>query len=73
MEENSEYLKKMMGQLVEASGVPTCFICGSRITGMHIDYMDKDRIPRKICIGCVYKTVDYYLNAREERMKGEDK
>ena len=71
MEETNEYLNKMVGQMIDAPGVPTCFICGKRIVGMHIDYMDKDRVPRKVCIGCVFTAVDFYLNEREKRMHPE--
>jgi hypothetical protein len=73
MEENSEYVSKMMAQMVEATGVPVCFLCNKRIVGAHIDYMDKDRIPRKICVGCVFQALDYYIGAREKALKGEAK
>ena len=68
---SSEYMQKMMKQMVEATGVPSCFICGARIVGAHIDYMDKDRVPRKICIRCTYQALDYFINARAERSKGD--
>jgi hypothetical protein len=71
MEETNEYLNRMVGQMIDATGVPTCFICGKRIVGMHIDYMDKDRVPRKVCIGCVFTALDFYLNEREGRMHPE--
>lgn len=73
MEQQSEYVNKMMAQMIEATGVPTCFICGKRIVGAHIDYMDKDRIPRKICIGCVFQALDYYINARKQALEGDKK
>ena len=28
MEETNEYLNKMVGQMIDATGVPVCFICG---------------------------------------------
>ena len=70
MEQQSEYVNKMMAQMIEATGVPTCFICGKRIVGAHIDYMDNNRIPRKICIGCVFQALDYYIGAREKALEG---
>ncbi|MEM3416394.1 MAG: hypothetical protein QW719_03590 [Candidatus Micrarchaeaceae archaeon] len=66
---DSEYLQKTINDLISATGVPVCFICGKRIVGAHLDYIDKDREPRKICIGCAYKAIDYYLKAREERIR----
>ena len=66
--EANEYMNKIIGQMIDAQGVPTCFICGKRIIGMHIDYMDKDRVPRKVCIGCVFTALDFYLKEREKRM-----
>ena len=71
MEEANEYINRMVGQMIDATGVPTCFICGKRIVGMHIDYLDKDRVPRKICIGCVFTALDFYLNERGKRMHPE--
>jgi hypothetical protein len=72
METENKYLTNMMGQLIEASGVPLCFICGKRIIGAHIDYMDKNRMPRKICIGCTFLSLDYYISVREKAL-GETK
>ena len=69
--EANEYMNRMVGQMIDATGVPTCFIFGKRIVGMHIDYMDKNRVPRKICIGCVFTALDFYLNEREGRMHPE--
>jgi hypothetical protein len=68
--DNSDYAQKLMAQMVEATGVPNCFICGKRIVGAHVDYMDKDRTPRKICIGCTFKSIDYYLVARDKALVG---
>ncbi|MEM4097979.1 MAG: hypothetical protein QXS81_04765 [Candidatus Micrarchaeaceae archaeon] len=67
---SSEYLQKTMNELISAAGMPICFICGKRIVGAHLDYIDKDREPRKICIGCAYIAIDYYLKAREEHIWG---
>ena len=72
MEERNEYIANMINQMVEATGVPLCFICNKRIVGAHIDYMDKDRIPRKICIGCAYQAIDYYIDARNKALKGDN-
>lgn len=71
--EENEYIKNMIGKMVEATGVPTCFICGKRIVGAHVDYMDKNRVPRKVCVGCVFEALDYYINAKEKRLHGENK
>lgn len=73
MEEKSEYLDKIIGQMVEATGVPSCFICGKRIVGAHVDYMDQSRIPRKVCVGCVFQAIDYYVNAKEKALNGDKK
>ncbi len=71
MEAESGYVETMMAKMIAATGMPTCFICGERIVGAHLDYMDSSRIPRKICIGCCYKALDYYITAREEGLKKE--
>ena len=68
MEQTNEYLSKMVGQMMDTTGIPMCFVCGKRIVGMHIDYMDKNRVPRKVCIGCVFTALDFYLNEREKRI-----
>ena len=73
MEEKSEYLNKIIGQMVEATGVPSCFICGKRIVGAHVDYMDQSRIQRKVCVGCVFQAIDYYVNAKEKALNGDKK
>lgn len=57
--------------MVEATGVPHCFICQKRIVGAHVDYMDTDRIPRKVCVGCVFQSIDYYIAARKRLQKDE--
>ena len=66
--EANEYLNGVVGQLMDVSGIPLCFICKKRISGMGIDYLDKDRVPRKVCIGCVFTALDFYLKEREKRM-----
>ena len=68
MEGTNEYLNGVVKQMMDATGMPACFICGKRIVGMHIDYMDKDRVPKKVCIGCVFTALDFYLKEREKRM-----
>ncbi len=67
----AETAQKAMQRAMEGTGIPTCYICGKPIIGAHIDYIDKDRNPRKICIGCCYLAIDYYLNAREKQLKGK--
>ncbi|MEM0147886.1 MAG: hypothetical protein QW139_02610 [Candidatus Micrarchaeaceae archaeon] len=66
---DSEYLQKTMNELMSVAGMPVCFICGKRIIGVHLDYIDENREPRKVCIGCAYKAIDYYLKAREEHIR----
>lgn len=68
MEQANEYLNGVVGQLMDVSGIPLCFICKKRISGMGIDYLDKDRVPRKVCVGCIFTALDFYLNEREKRM-----
>lgn len=72
MEEKNEHMSKMIGQMMAATGVPSCFLCGKRIVGAHIDYMDKDRTPQKVCVGCIFQALDYYLNAKEKALRGEN-
>lgn len=57
----SDYINNMMKQMVEATGVPACFICHQRIVGGHLDYMDIGRTPRKVCVGCALTAIDYYI------------
>jgi hypothetical protein len=71
MEEKSEYLTSITKQMMEATGVPSCFVCGKRIIGMHLDYIDHDRNPRKVCIGCTFIALDFYLSERQKRMNPE--
>ena len=66
--EKSEYLNNMVTTIIEASGVPTCFICSKRIVGAHIDYIDIDRVPRKVCAGCILLAIDFFIAERKKRM-----
>ncbi len=68
-EQSSEYVQNMMKQMVAATGVPSCFVCGDRIVGAHLDYMDMGRTPRKVCVGCAYKALDYYIEQRNKSLK----
>lgn len=57
----SEEIPEFMHKLVAATGVPNCYLCKNRIMGAHLDYMDKDRNPQKVCVGCCYKAIDVYI------------
>lgn len=59
----------VMEKMLAAAHIPSCMICHARIVGAHIDYMDKNRVPRKVCTGCIFKAIDFYTNAQEEGIK----
>ena len=65
--EKTDNMETMINRVVEASGVPKCYICGNRIVGVHIDYINTERIPVKICISCIFKALDYYINVRNKQ------
>lgn len=70
--ENSQqdYLEKIIGKAVSASGIPLCRVCGERIVGVHVDYIDSNREPCKICVPCIFRALDFYLKERKDRLLG---
>lgn len=77
MDERANPMQGMLQDLIEksmeATGLPQYFVCGKRIVGLPINYLDFNRVPQKICIDCVWKALDFYLAERQKRMfaKGE--
>ena len=65
----SGFMDGLMQQALAAADVPTCGICHKRIIGPHADYIDKERHHQKICMGCIYKALDYYIAFISDEVK----